>query len=163
MQIQRKMNTWECRTWKQQKQPLWRHSTFSEICEKIEGFLLFSSVLYCNCNHSHQNRVLGIADIEMSKFPLFSVILTANYVTDDLNTVIFVISGSKSIVIIVLFFCFSQFLFLTGFPLFSAAILDRRYKPRMLGCNPIQRNELKKKLTKFEENKTKTKDVRVLH
>ena len=38
---------------------------------------------------------------------------------------------------------------LTVFPLFSAAILDRRF------CNPIQRNELKKWLTKFEENLNK--------
>ena len=49
-------------------------------------------------------------------------------------------------------FRFSQTLCLTVFPLFSAAILDRRFKPRMLGNNPIQRHELKKKLTKFEEN-----------
>ena len=49
-------------------------------------------------------------------------------------------------------FRFSQILCLTVFPLFSAAILDRRFEPRMLGCNPIQRIELKKKITKFEEN-----------
>ena len=49
-------------------------------------------------------------------------------------------------------FRFSQILCLTVFPLFSAAILDRRFEPRMLGYNPIQRHELKKKLTKFEEN-----------
>ena len=49
-------------------------------------------------------------------------------------------------------FRFSQILCLTVFPLFSAAILDRRSEPRMLGYNPIQRHELKKKLTKFEEN-----------
>ena len=49
-------------------------------------------------------------------------------------------------------FRFSQTLCLTVFPLFSAAILDRRFKPRMLGYNPIQRHELKKKFTKFEEN-----------
>ena len=49
-------------------------------------------------------------------------------------------------------FRFSQTLCLTVFPLFSAAILDRRSEPRMLGYNPIQRHELKKKLTKFEEN-----------
>ena len=49
-------------------------------------------------------------------------------------------------------FRFSQILCLTVFPLFSAAILDRRYQPRMLGCNPIQSNELKKKMAKFEED-----------
>ena len=46
-------------------------NVFFKIFEKMECFLLFSRVLYCNCNHSHQNRVWGIADIEMSKFPLF--------------------------------------------------------------------------------------------
>jgi len=49
-------------------------------------------------------------------------------------------------------FRFSQNLRLTVFPLFSAAILNRRFKPRLLGYNPIQRHELKKKLSKFEEN-----------
>ena len=49
-------------------------------------------------------------------------------------------------------FRFSQILFLTVFPLFSEAILDRRYYPKMLGCNPIQRHELKKKMAKFEED-----------
>ena len=64
--------------------------------------LLFSRVLYCNCNQSHHNRVCGISDIKMS------VILTENYVTNDLNTVMFVISGSKSIVGLIhaLFFSF---------------------------------------------------------
>ena len=41
--------------------------------------------------------------------------------------------------------------------------MDRRFKPRMLGYNPIQRHELKKKLTKFEENETKIEDMRVPH
>ena len=41
---------------------------------------------------------------------------------------------------------FSQILVLTFFPgFFSAAILDRRYKPKTLVCNPIQSNALKKK------------------
>ena len=45
-------------------------NAFSIFLE-MECFLLFSRVLYCNRNQSHQNRVWGIADIEMSKFPLF--------------------------------------------------------------------------------------------
>jgi len=49
-------------------------------------------------------------------------------------------------------FRFSQTFCLTVFPLFSSAILDKRSEPRMLGYNPIQRHELKKKMTKFEEN-----------
>jgi len=49
-------------------------------------------------------------------------------------------------------FLFFQILCLTVFPLFSAAILDRRSEHRMLGYNPIQSHELKEKMTKFEEN-----------
>ena len=41
--------------------------------------------------------------------------------------------------------------------------MDRRSEPRMLGYNPIQRHELKKKMTKFEENYTKIEDMRVPH
>merc|ERR1711963_950290 len=48
-------------------------------------------------------------------------------------------------------FRFSQILCLTVFPLFSVTVLDRRSETRMLGYNPIQRYELKKKMTKFEE------------
>ena len=43
------------------------------------------------------------------KISVIPVILTAKYVTDDLNTAIFVISGSKAIVIIVLFLIFLKF------------------------------------------------------
>ena len=48
-------------------------------------------------------------------------------------------------------FRFSQNLCLTVFPLFSAAISDRRSEPRILGYNPIQRHDLNKKMTKFQE------------
>ena len=47
---------------------------------------------------------------------------------------------------------FYEILCLTGFPLFSAVILDRMYQPRMMGFNPIQRNEFKNIFAKFGEN-----------
>ena len=49
------------------------------------------------------------------------------------------------------------------FSVFSAAILDRRYEPKTLVCNPIQSNELKNITYQFEENCAKIEDVRVPH
>ena len=60
------------------------------------------------------------------------------------------------------FSIFSNFVF-NGFPLFSAAILDRSYKPSMLVCTPIQNNKLKIRMCKLDENSTKNEDVRVPH
>ena len=60
------------------------------------------------------------------------------------------------------FLIFSNFVF-NGFPLFSAAILDRRYKPSMLVCKPIQSNKLKIRMCKLDANSTKNEDVRVPH
>ena len=62
-------------------------------------------------------------------------------------------------------FCFSNFsnFVFNGFPLFSAAILDRRYKPSMLVCKPIQSNKLKIRMCKLDANSTKNEDVRVPH
>ena len=60
-------------------------------------------------------------------------------------------------------FRFLQILVLTVFPFFSAAILDRRYEPNTLVCNPIQSNELKNITYQFEENYAKIEDVRVPH
>ena len=57
---------------------------------------------------------------------------------------------------------FANFVF-NGFSVFAAAILDRRYEPKMLVCNPIQSNEVKNKTYQFEENCTKIEDVRVPH
>ena len=52
---------------------------------------------------------------------------------------------------------------LTVFSVFSAAILDERYVPKPLVCNPIQSNELKNKTYQFKENCAKIEDVRVPH
>ena len=60
-------------------------------------------------------------------------------------------------------FQFSHILVLTGFPVFSAAILDRRYEPKTLVCNPIQSNELKNPMYQFEESCKKNEDMRVPH
>ena len=62
-------------------------------------------------------------------------------------------------------FCFSIFanFGFNGFSVFSAAILDRRYEPKTLVCNPIQSNELKNITYQFEENYAKIEDVRVPH
>jgi len=62
-------------------------------------------------------------------------------------------------------FCFqifSNFVF-NGFPLFLAAILDRMYKPSMLVCKLIQRNKLKIRMCKLDENSMKNEDLRVPH
>ena len=62
-------------------------------------------------------------------------------------------------------FCFSIFanFGFNGFSVFSTAILDRRYEPKTLVCNPIQSNELKNITYQFEENYAKIEDVRVPH
>jgi len=50
---------------------------FVYFFEKIEYLLLlFYRLLYCNYNHSHQNRVRHIRNFNI---PAISVILTANY------------------------------------------------------------------------------------
>jgi len=94
-----KMTEYKNNNNKKHRQPSWRHSAFFFIdffkFEEIACFLLFSRERHCNCNLGHQNRVCGIDDTEMSLFPLFPIFLTENYVTEDLHTVIFIISGSK--------------------------------------------------------------------
>ena len=62
-------------------------------------------------------------------------------------------------------FCFSIFanFDFNGFSVILAAILDRRYEPKTLVCNPIQSNELKNITYQFEENCAKIEDVRVPH
>ena len=60
------------------------------------------------------------------------------------------------------FFSFANFGF-NGFSVFSTAILDRRYEPKTLICNPIQSDELKELTYQFEENSTKNEEVRVPH
>ena len=91
-------------------------------------------------NHSHKNHVYCIAYHNFSKYPMISVIFTANY--DDLKTGHIhhqQLQINKNQLFV---FQFSQIQCLTAFPLFSAAILERRYKPRMLVCKPIQNNKL---------------------
>ena len=60
-------------------------------------------------------------------------------------------------------FRFLQIFVLTVFPFFSTAILDKRFKPITLVCNPIQSNELNNKMYQFEESCAKIEDVRVPH
>ena len=149
MKIQRKMKTWECRTWKQPKQLLWRDSTFFLYFLRNWMPVIFSRVRKCSCHHKHQNGVFGKADIKMQNirnFHYFNGKLQNGWpkYSHFCHQRIQININHHFVV------QFSQILCLSGFPLFPAAILDRRYEPRMLSCNPIQRNELKKKLTKFE-------------
>ena len=153
--IKQKLKTWECRIGKQQKRPLWRHqSKIFNIWGKIhflfEGWgapppkppsvyvynqylnmcKIFSNYRYfryfCYFNGKLRNGWPRYSNIRHQRIQ---------------------INNNHRFV-----FRFSQNLCLTVFPLFSSAILDRRSEPRMLGYNPIQRHELKKKMTKFEEN-----------
>ena len=41
--------------------------------------------------------------------------------------------------------------------------MDKRYKPSMLVCKPIQSNKLKIRMCKLDANSTKNEDMRVPH
>ena len=89
--------------------------------EKMLSFcFIVVRVLYCNCNHSQQNRVLHRWHRHFD-ISVISVTLTAHFEMDDLNTIIFIIRSSKSIKkIIVLFSVFSNFVF-NGFSVISGS------------------------------------------
>ena len=136
--IKQKLKTWECRIGKQQKRPLWRHqSKIFNIWGKIH--FLFegwgapppkppSVYVY--------NQYLNMCKI----FPNYRYFRYFNGKLRDIRLKYghirhqrIQINNNHRFV-----FRFSQILCLTDFPLFSAAILDRRYLPKWLVCNPIQ-------------------------
>ena len=85
-------------------------NVFSIFLRKCNVFYCFLE--YFTVTATTVTKSVCIADIEICqnvKMSVISVILTANYVTDDANTVIFIISGSKSSIIVVLFFVFLKF------------------------------------------------------
>ena len=150
--IKQKLKTWECRIGKQQKRPLWRHqSKIFNIWGKIhflfEGWgapppkppSVYVYNQYLTMRNSFPNyRYFRYFNGKLrNRRPKYGHIRHQRIQINNNHRFLFL---------------FFQILCLTVFPLFSAAILDRRSEPRMLGYNPIQRHELKKKMTKFEEN-----------
>ena len=106
MNIQWKMKTWECRPWKQQKQSSF-NVFFSDLFYRWNLFCCFPEYFAVTTTTVTKTAYVLYS---LHRNVRISIILTGNYVTDDLNTVIFVISGSKLIITIFFFFVFLNFL-----------------------------------------------------
>ena len=102
------MRVTHLKTKKKKQQLLWRHSTFYIFLKKLNAFYYFPEFVIVTAT-TNIKTVLLVKVISECKMSVISIILTANFEIYDLNKVIFVVSGSKSILIIILLFSFLKF------------------------------------------------------
>ena len=93
---------------KKKQQLLWRHSTFYIFLKKLNAFYCFPEFVIVTAT-TNIKTVLLVKVISECKMSVISIILTANFKIYDLDKVIFVVSGSKSILIIILLLSFFKF------------------------------------------------------